>query len=129
MRQIYTSPRIENVQRVVELMAAHGIETSVQNRRDYQGADWKRFSYSRPADRNSWPQVSITRAEDLTQARRLLREAGIEPSTRFADELAAARGAAGDPRSHQRASHRVKLVVLALIVGVAMLIVTTLLRG
>lgn len=128
MRQIYSSPRIENVQRVVELMAAHGIQTSVRNRRDYQGADWKRFSYSRPADRNSWPQVSITHAEDLTQARRLLREAGIEPSTRFADELAAARGL-GDPRQHQRASRRVKLVVLALIVGVAMLIVTTLLRG
>ena len=128
MRQIYTSPRIENVQRVVALMAAHGIETSVQNRRDYQRADWKRFSYSRPSDRNAWPQVSITRAEDLTQARRLLREAGIAPSTRFAEELAAARGA-GDARPHQRTSHRVKLVVLALIVGVAMLIVTTLLRG
>jgi len=128
MRQIYSSPRIENVQRVVALLSEHGIETSIQNRRDYQGADWKRFSYSRPSDREAWPQVSITRAEDLTAARRLLRESGIEPSTRFADELAAARSA-GDPRSHQRASSRVKLVVLALIVGVAMLIVTTLLRS
>lgn len=127
MREIYTSPRIENVQRVVALMAEHGIQTSVSNRRAYQGADWKRFSYTQPAERDSWPQVSIVRAEDLTLARRLLREAGIEPATRFAEELAAAR-AAGDSSSHRRASMRAKLVVLALIAGVSVLILLSLLH-
>ncbi len=127
MRQIYSSPRIENVERVVALMAANGIETSVQNRRGYQGADWRRFSYARPAGRESWPQVSIVRAEDQTLARRLLREAGIEPATRFADELAAARSA-GDTRGYERASSRVRLVLLALIVGVMLLIGFALLK-
>lgn len=122
MRQIYTSPRMENVERVVALMAQHGIQTSVSNRRAYQGADWKRFSYATPGDRDSWPQISVVRAEDQTAARRLLREAGIEPATRFAEELAAARSA-GDVNAHRRASMRVKLVVLALIVGVSLLIV------
>ncbi len=119
---------MENVQRVVDLMAAHGIETSVQNPRGYRGADWKRFSYSRPSDRGSWPRVSIVRAENLTQARRLLREAGIEPATRFAEELAASRQA-GDMRGQQRTSKRVKLVILALIVGVCILIVMSQLQG
>ncbi|MBZ0222544.1 MAG: hypothetical protein IT467_09430 [Dokdonella sp.] len=121
MRQIYTSPRMENIERVVALMAEHGIETSIGNRRAYQGADWKRFSYSERGDRDSWPFVSIVRSEDQTLARKLLREAGVEPATRFAEELAAARGA-GNPSQHQRTSARVKMVVLALICGICVLI-------
>lgn len=124
MRQIYTSPRMENVERVVALMAEHGIQTSITNRRTYQGADWKRFSYTAKGDRDAWPQVSVVRSEDQTRARQVLRDAGLEPATRFADELAASRSA-GDPRPHRRASMHVKLVVLALIVGVALLIAMT----
>jgi hypothetical protein len=121
MRQIYTSPRMENIQRVVALMAERGIQTSISNRRAYQGADWKRFSYTAKGDRDSWPQVSVVRSEDQTLARQVLREAGLEPATRFADELAASRGV-GNVGDHRRVSMRIKLVVLALIVGVALLI-------
>ena len=124
MRQIYTSPRMENIQRVVALMAEHGIQTSIANRRAYQGADWKRFSYTARGDRDAWPQVSVVRSEDQTLARKLLRDIGLEPATRFADELAASRGV-GDVGSHRRTSTRVKLVVLALILGVAILITVT----
>lgn len=124
MRQIYTSPRMENIERVVALMAEQGIETSIANRRAYQGADWKRFSYSAKGDRDSWPQVWVVRSEDQTAARRILRDAGLEPATRFADELAAARGA-GDVSGHKRVSMRVKLILLALIAGVAALIAMT----
>jgi hypothetical protein len=125
MRQIYTSPRMENIQRVVALMAEQGIETSVSNRRAYQGADWKRFSYTARGDRDAWPQVSVVRSEDQTRARQILREAGIEPATRFAEELAASRGI-GDVTAHRRASARIKLVVLALIVGIVLLAFTQL---
>lgn len=124
MRQIYTSPRQENIQRVVALMAENGIETSVSNRRAYQGSDWKRFSYATPTDRDAWPQVWVVRSEDQTRARQVLREAGLEPATRFADELAAARGA-GDTRQHRSVSIRIKLVVFALIAGVIALIALT----
>jgi hypothetical protein len=107
---------MENVERVVALMAEHGIETRIANRRAYQGADWKRFSYTATNDRDAWPQVSVVRSEDQTLARKLLRDAGLEP---------AASRAVGDVRSHRRTSMHVKLVVLALIVGVAMLIAMT----
>ncbi len=126
MRQIYTSPRMENIERVVALMAEHGIQTSIGNRRAYQGADWKRFSYTERGNRDSWPHVSVVRSEDQTLARKLLRDAGIEPATRFADELAAARGV-GDLNSHRRTSSRVKLVILALIGGICVLITLRLL--
>jgi hypothetical protein len=124
MRQIYTSPRQANIDRVVQLMAEHGIQTTISNRRAYQGSDWKRFSYSERGDRDSWPQVWVVRSEDQTLARQVLRDAGLEPATRFADELAAARGA-GDTSRHKQASMRVKLVVFALIAGVIALIVLT----
>ncbi len=127
MRQIYTSPRMENIERVVALMAQHGIQTSITNRRAYQGADWKRFSYTAKGDRDAWPQVCVVRSEDQTLARKVLRDAGLEPATRFADELAEARSI-GSPATHNRASMRVKLVVLALIAGVSVLIALTILR-
>lgn len=128
MRPIYTSPRMANIERVVALLAGHDIQTSIGNRRAYLGSDWKRFSYTARNDRDDWPQVLVARAADLPLARKLLREAGLEPATRFADDLAAARGV-GDPKNHSRASMRVKLVVLALIAGVAVLIALTILRG
>jgi hypothetical protein len=124
MRQIYTSPRSANIERVVQLMAEHGIQTSISNRRAYQGSDWKRFSYSARGDRDSWPQVWVVRSEDQTRARQVLREAGLEPATRFADELAAARSV-GDTTQHKRVSLRIKLVVFALIAGVIALIALT----
>ncbi len=124
MRQIYSSPRQANIERVVQLMAENGIQTTIANRRAYQGSDWKRFSYSAKGDRDSWPQVWVVRSEDQTRARQVLREAGLEPATRFAEELAAARGA-GDTTRHKQASTRIKLVVFALITGVIALIVLT----
>jgi hypothetical protein len=128
MRQIYTSPRMANIERVVALLAEHGIQTSIGNRRAYQGSDWKRFSYTAKGDRDAWPQVMVVRADDQPLARKLLREAGLEPATRFADDLAAARGV-GDAAHHSRASMRVKLVVLALIAGVSVLIALLILRS
>lgn len=127
MRQIYTSPRMENVDRVVALMAEHGIATSISNRQTYQRADWKRFSYTEKGNRDSWPQVSVMRSEDQTRARQVLRDAGLEPATRFADELAEARGI-GEVSGHRRISMRLKLVTLALIGGVAALIAISQLR-
>ena len=121
MRQIYTSPRAENVERVVALLGDAGIATTIRNRRDWQGGQWKRFSYSERGESDSWPQVWVTDSNDLTRSRELLRSAGLEPSTRFADELAAAR-TLGDPRRHRQQSTRLRMVLLGLIGGVVLLI-------
>ncbi|MGH8123236.1 MAG: hypothetical protein ACREPT_10755 [Rudaea sp.] len=91
MRQIYTSQRLQNIDRVVAMMAEAGIQTSVTNRRVYAGHDYKGPSYSARADPATWPQVWVVRSEDQPRARALLREAGIEPPTRYADELAQSR--------------------------------------
>lgn len=120
MRMVYTSPRIANVERVVALMAEAGIETRIANKSALRHAKYKRISYTGRQDRSTWAQVLVVRSEDRPHARQLLREAGLEPANRFADELAAA-AVPGDPSRARRASWRIKIVAVALIVGIAML--------
>ncbi len=96
MRQIYTSPRGENVERSGALLGEQGIETRVTNHRSWAGRDYKRTSYSARTDSSEWPQVWIVKAEDQPKARALLREAGIAPAVRFSDELERSRASRGD---------------------------------
>jgi hypothetical protein len=118
MRQIYTSPRQENIDIVVALMAEHGIEATVANRSNYNRPTWQRFSYSqRQDDRGSWAQVWITHADDYTKARALLREIGIEPTVRYGEELAAARNP-GPLERRNRAVTRVRRIVLLMVLAV-----------
>lgn len=123
MRQIYTSPRAENVDRVVALMEEAGIATTQTNRHGWKGGQWKRFSYSSGGnERDSWPQVWVVNSNDQTRARQILRDVGLEPAIRFADELALSRSGSDIERAREAASKRFKLVILALVTGVIVLI-------
>ena len=119
MRQIYTSPRVENVDRVVAMLGEAGIQTSVTNRSTWRGHDYKRPSYSAKQNPDGWPQVWIVKAEDQPRARALLREAGIEPAVRHAQELALSRGAAAG----QRRSPLAIYLRLALLATIALIVV------
>lgn len=115
MRQLYTSPRQENIDRVVALLSEQGIECSVENRSNYNRPSYQRFSYSqRTENRESWPQVWVTRADDYTRARAALRELGIEPVVRHGEELALARNATPDMRRQGMANRVRRIVMLAL---------------
>jgi hypothetical protein len=112
---------VENVERVVAMLNEAGIATSVTNRRAYAGHDYRRPSYAKPPDRDSWPQVWVVNADDQSRARALLREAGIEPPTRFADELAQSRGD-GSPEARRNALvWRLRVFLLAVIVTLVVL--------
>jgi broad specificity phosphatase PhoE len=125
MRQIYTSPRQENIDTVVALMAEHGIETTVANRSNYNRPTWQRFSYmEQRGERSSWPQVWVTHADDFTQARILLREIGIEPIIRHAEELAAER----NPTPTMRREHTVARVRRIVLVAVLAALTVVMLR-
>lgn len=126
MRQIYTSPRQQNIDSVVALMAENGIETTVTNRSNYNRASWQRFSYSQRNDsgdsRDSWPQVWITSPDDFTRARAVLREIGIEPVIRHADELAAARSLSPITKRRYTVA-RVRRIVLMAVLAASALVV------
>jgi len=115
MRPLYTSPRQENIDRVVALLAEHGIETTVTGRSNWNRPSYQRFSYSqRSENRESWPQVWVNRADDYTQARTLMRGIGIEPLVRHGEELALARNATPDMRRASVATRVRRIVLLAL---------------
>jgi hypothetical protein len=123
MRQIYTSPRQENIDAVVALMAEHGIEATVANRSNYNRPTWQRFSYTqRQDDRETWAQVWIARAEDYTKARALLREIGIEPVIRHGDELAAARNPSPTTQRQRLVARARRIVLLAVLAAFAMVV-------
>ena len=115
MRQIYTSLRQENVDRVIALMTEHGIETTTSNRSSYKGGEWKRFSYTNRPDASTWPQVWVVHSNDQTRARELLREAGIEPPVRYAEELAASREPLSGQARHRAVAGRMRMVALSLV--------------
>lgn len=121
MRQIYTSPRVENVDRVVAMLGEAGIATSVTNRRAWAGNDFKRHSYSARHDSGEWPQVWVVNAEDQPRARALLREAGVEPAIRHAEELARSRSAAAQPDRRKALAMYLRLTLLTVIVILVLL--------
>ncbi|HET7360141.1 MAG TPA: hypothetical protein VFJ04_08335 [Rhodanobacteraceae bacterium] len=122
MRPIYASPRPENIDRVIALFAEHGIAATVSNRAVWKRPSYDRFSYSARGDRSSWPCVEVTHSNDLTRARALLREAGIEPLVRHADVLASSRDPV--PGTRRRAIvTRVRLVLFVAIAAVLVLLV------
>ncbi len=121
MRKIYTSPRIENVERLVAVMAEHGIATRVTNRRAYEGSSYARFSYARPGHSDNWPSVWVSHAKDHTRARQLMREIGIEPTTRYAEELATYRFQKNGGRRSRVAARVRTAVLLAVAIAIAAL--------
>ncbi|MBS0514817.1 MAG: DUF2007 domain-containing protein [Proteobacteria bacterium] len=122
MRQIYTSARNENVDRVVALLREAGIETSVTNRSNYKGHDYKGPSYSAKSGRDDWAQVWVVHSQDQARARALLREIGIEPPTRYAEELEASRSKELTPEQRRtRFVWNIRTLLLAAIGALLML--------
>ena len=114
MRQLYTSPRQENIDRVFALLNEQGIECTIENRSNYKRQTYQRFSYSQRQDsRDNWAQVWVTRADDYTRARTLLKELGIEPVVRHGEELALARNPSPDVKRQSTATRVRRIVMLA----------------
>ncbi|WP_109126616.1 DUF2007 domain-containing protein [Dyella sp. C11] len=114
MRQLYTSPRQENIDRVAALLTERGIDCTIENRSNYKRQTYQRFSYSQRQDnRDNWAQVWVTRADDYTRARALLKELGIEPVVRHGEELALARNPTPEMKRQSVATRMRRIVMLA----------------
>lgn len=77
MRQLFSSPRIENVEAVARLLEDAGIEVRISNGRSYRGAIRGNFSYRDGSDSAPRPAVWVLRADQQPEARQLLRDAGL----------------------------------------------------
>jgi hypothetical protein len=78
MRQIFTSPRLDNVQTVQGLLSEAGIATRITDGRSWNRATKRDFSYTdRDRSEYKWPALWVTESEDYARARQLLRDQGV----------------------------------------------------
>lgn len=123
MRQVFSSPRLENVEAVAELLRAEGIEVRISNGRSYQGNRRSNFSYRDGAQSGPQPAVWILKADDQPRGRQLLRDAGLLDSTRAGESTYLPLSTVHDKRDHterkrsSRARMRIGLLVLIVIVS------------
>lgn len=88
MRQVFTSVRLENVERVEQMLKDVGIATKVNQGRSWKGVSRREFSYSdKNHDPGMQPSLWVVRSEDFKQAREILHAAGLLESTRDASYL------------------------------------------
>jgi hypothetical protein len=117
MRQIFSSPRLENVETLEQLLEDAGIATRVTNRATWNRATKRDFSYAEQKHEGRWPALWVVEADDYSRARELLREHGVAlPTTRPASEPTWA-PSAPDPEERPAAQHaarRARLVALVL---------------
>ncbi|PKM15077.1 MAG: pathogenicity-like protein [Gammaproteobacteria bacterium HGW-Gammaproteobacteria-2] len=134
MRQVFSSPRLENVEGVARLLNEQGIETYVSQARGYKGQRRTTFSYAESgrADTAHWPAVWIVRAEDQPRAREMLREAGLLTSTSKPISLPEAevdRTQTTKPPLSAAWVLRLRLLVLAAIAGITLMIYRHVISG
>ena len=115
MRQIYSSVRLENVDRVVALMNEEGIETSVTGGRSFKRSGRRDFSFK---EQNQDPAtVWIVRSEDVARASEIMRSAGLLRSTRDADFVpSAGRFAPRTEKAGLSMAWRIRLGLLVVVV-------------
>ena len=78
MRQMYTSPRLANVEGVAQLLTEAGIENKITQGRSWKGVSRREFSFrDNEKSKEEQPAVWVLKADDYTRARELLHEAGL----------------------------------------------------
>ncbi|CAN5326991.1 hypothetical protein BH11PSE14_BH11PSE14_23700 [soil metagenome] len=80
MRQIFSSPRLENVESVATLLTDAGIENKLSDGRSYKKYSRREFSYV-PAKQESsggiQPSVWVVKSDDYKRAREMLHQLGL----------------------------------------------------
>lgn len=84
MRQIFSSVRLENVERVAQILREEGVEVRITNGRSYMSGRNRTFSYRDNPNSRTRPTLWVVRSDDQVRARQLMRDLGLPtgPSTR-----------------------------------------------
>ena len=128
MRQVFTSARIENVERVARLLEDAGIEARITNGRSYKGGLRGNFSYREKDDDKAKPAVWVVRSADQPRARAMLREAGLMDSSKNAPDSYVAmsfRGTIPDPARRSGAMQRASRIKFGLLVVIGVIVAWT----
>lgn len=130
MRQVFSSPRIENVEGIAQFLRDEGIEVRVTDGRSYRSAIRGNFSYRDSAESGPRPAVWIVNSDDQPRARQLLRDAGLlhsagapMPMDSYVPQTPHMPGSAPPPPVAARRTSRFRYGLLA---GIALLVALTL---
>lgn len=126
MRQIFSSPRLENVEGVVKLLADAGIQTRLTHGRSFEGPRRRKFSYS--DNESPQPTVWVVNSADQVRAREILRDAGLLDTTRPGESYAATAFRFDPLTQAVKPQRRVLLVKMALLIGIATVLVLAVLH-
>lgn len=127
MRQVFTSLRLENVEKVAQLLEEQGIEVRITHGRSFQGNRRRSFSYRDAANESPPAAVWVVKSDDQPKARALLREIGLldsgrSPTSYLPDSLLERDREGEDARARKR-TFRIRaglLLVIALSLGLGM---------
>lgn len=127
MRQIFRSPRLENVEQMATLLRDAGIAIRVTGDEGWKRATKRDFSYTDRRSDYVWPALWVVEAEDFPKARQVLREHGLLEITK--SESSSFLPTANEPQSlgasfvpPERAASRWRNRLLALVGAVLILI-------
>ena len=123
MRQVFTSPRLVNVEGVAQLLRDAGVEIKVTEGRGYRQVSRREFSYvaSQTKDEQQ-PAVWVINSDDYKRAREMLHAAGLIESTAapsYLPETLQFKESA--PANSQQRIFRIKLVLLVVLGGFVLL--------
>jgi hypothetical protein len=120
MRKIFTSPRLENVERVAEMLKEHGVDARITNGRSYKGAVRGHFTYRDHARSEQQPTVWIVKPDDQPKARELMRAAGLLDSGRSPTSYLTTETLIGarDADTENATKQRTLLIKMALLIGI-----------
>lgn len=118
MRQVFTSTRLENVEKVERMLNDAGIATKLTQGRTWKGHSRREFSYTaKNTDASQQPAVWVLKPDDFKKAREMLHDAGLLAATRDAsylpEQLQFREPVAADP------ARRVSRIRMALLAAVA----------
>lgn len=123
MRQVFSSARLENVERVAALLREAGIEVRITDGRSYKGGRRTTVSYGEKGRDAARPAVWVVHSEDRIRAREILRDTGLIESTRPGDgPKLSFRSDFDDAPAKTPAQRRMTRIKFTLIGGIAIVI-------
>jgi hypothetical protein len=90
MRQMFSSPRLENVEAVAKLFEEAGIEHKISEGRGYKKVSRREFSYVEKNNNANLPAIWVIKSEDYKRAREMLHDMGLEegaPASSYVPEV------------------------------------------
>ena len=125
MRMMFTSARIENVERVKAFFDEAGIENKITGGRSYKTYSRRDFTYNarQQSTNEQQPQLWVIRADDYRRAREILLEQGLLEIQKAHSYLPDALKKIEKKQSPASKSLKIKLLLLAVIGGMSALLI------